>query len=88
MLEQRLEAEVVVRGDPQTQSGREFHELTLTSEDGQTLRVYEGQLKELRGLHLEPGQRYRLVLRPFINNRWVELKIERMELIPSSSTTP
>lgn len=88
MLEQRLEAEVEVVGEARNFAGREYHELRLLSEDGQALHVYEGQLKELRDPRLVPGQRYRLVLRPFVNNRWVELKIERLEPIPSSTTTP
>ena len=79
MLDQRLEAEVVVVGPARNFAGREYHELTLVSEDNQALHIYEGQLKELPDLQLEPGRRYKLVLRPFINNRWVELKVERVE---------
>lgn len=88
MLGQRLEAEVEVIGEARNFAGREYHELRLLSEDGQALHVYSGQLKELRDPQLEPGRRYKMVLRPFINNRWVELKIERLEPLPSSSTTP
>ena len=41
----------------------------------QTLHLFEGQLKELQGCQPKIGERYRVTFRPFINNRWVELKI-------------
>lgn len=75
LLDQRLEALVEVTGEGNNQFGRPYHELRLLSEDGQTLHLYEGQLKELPPVDLEVGRRYTLVLRPFLNNRWVELKV-------------
>jgi hypothetical protein len=76
LLDQRLEATVEVVASGANSLGRELLEVRLVSEDGQTLHIYEGQLKELPGARLEVGRRYRMVLRPFVNNRWVELKIE------------
>ncbi|MBX3466861.1 MAG: hypothetical protein KF878_08180 [Planctomycetes bacterium] len=75
LLDQRLEAVVEVTSEGTNQFGREYHEVRLVSEDGQTLHLFEGQLKELPGVRLEVGRRYTLILRPFVNNRWVELKI-------------
>lgn len=75
LLDQRLEAEVEVTGEGNNQFGRPYHEVSLVSEDGQTLHIYEGQLKELPSAKLEVGKRYKLVLRPFLNNRWVEVKV-------------
>ena len=76
LLDQRLEAVVEVTGaGTHPQSGRPYHEVRLVSEDGQTLQLFEGQLKEVPSLRLEVGKRYKVVLRPFVNNRWVELKI-------------
>lgn len=75
LLDQRLEALVEVVSEGQNNYGKQFHELRLVSEDGQALHLYEGQLKELPHVRLEVGQRYRLTLRPFVNNKWVELKV-------------
>lgn len=75
LLDQRLEATIEVTSEGNNSFGRPFHEVRLVSEDGQTLHIYEGQLKELPGVELEVGKRYTLTLRPFINNRWVEMKI-------------
>lgn len=75
LLDQRLEALVEVTSEGHNQYGKQFHELRLVSEDGQTLHVYEGQLKELPPVRLEVGRRYLLKLRPFVNNKWIELKV-------------
>lgn len=75
LLDQRLEATVEVISEGHNFAGRLYHELRLVSEDGQSLHLFEGQLKELPGVRLEVGRQYKLVLRPFVNNRWVELKV-------------
>ena len=77
LLDTRLEATITVRGQ-QYHMGRPYFEADLDSDDGQTLHLFEGQLKEVGG-RLEVGQRYRVVFRPFINNRWVELKVISLE---------
>lgn len=74
MLEQRLDCRVTIR-TVAPYDGRMRYEATITSEDGQTLYIHEGQLKEAPVDRLEPGKSYRLTFRPFINNRWIELKI-------------
>jgi hypothetical protein len=73
MLEQRLRCLVVVRGCEQHE-GRPRFEACMIGEDAQTLYIYEGQQKELDE-ELEVGVRYTLVFQPFVNNRWVELKL-------------
>jgi hypothetical protein len=76
LLDQRLEATVEVTADGHNFAGRSYHEVRLVSEDGQTLHLFDGQLKELPGnVRLEVGKQYKLTLRPFVNNRWIELKV-------------
>jgi hypothetical protein len=83
LLDQRLEAIVeVTGGGTNPQSGRPFHEVRLVSEDGQTLHLFEGQLKEVPPIRLEVGKRYKIVFRPFVNNRWIELKITGLTPAP------
>jgi hypothetical protein len=83
LLDQRLEAIVEVTGDgSHAQSGRPYHEVRLVSEDGQTLQLFEGQLKEIPPIRLEVGKRYKLVLRPFVNNKWIELKVTSLTPAP------
>ncbi len=80
MLETLIEGEIEVR-DKHVYQGRERIEATLVSDDGQTLHLYEGQLKDL-GKDAPPvqvGKRYRVVFRPFINNRWIEVKLVKLE---------
>lgn len=84
MLGQRLVAEVEVLDERTHATGRTYHECALTSEDGQTLHVFEGQLKEVPEPRLEVGGRYRLTFQPFVNNRWVELKIVALERLDRS----
>jgi hypothetical protein len=80
MLEQPIEGVIEVR-DKHIHQGRERVEASLVSDDGQTLYFYEGQLKELgKGApRLEVGRRYRAGFRLFVNNRWVEVKLVRLE---------
>lgn len=80
LLDARFEGVVEVR-DRQISpgSGRPYYDCALVSDDAQTLYIYEGQLKEVADPDLEVGRRYRVRFRPFINNRWVELKIEACE---------
>ncbi|MEZ0227472.1 MAG: hypothetical protein ACAI25_02530 [Planctomycetota bacterium] len=80
MLDDVIEAEIEVR-DKHVYQGRERIEATLVSDDGQTLHIYEGQLKDLgrRLPAVEVGKRYKVAFRPFINNRWIEVKIVRLE---------
>ncbi len=82
LLDTRLEGELQVLKSWHTQ-GKKYFEATLISDDGQTLHLYEGQLKEV-GDQLIEDARYRVVFRPFVNNRWIQLKIERLELIATS----
>lgn len=77
LLDVRLEGVIEIRGQ-QHHMGRPYFEASLVSDDGQTLHLFEGQLKEV-GAALEIGSRYRIVFRPFINNRWVELKVITLE---------
>ena len=42
--------------------------------NGYRIRIYLGQLKEVRE-DLDVGAIYEVGLRPFVNNRWVDLKI-------------
>ena len=37
--------------------------------------------KELNDIELRIGGRYRVTFQPFINNRWVELKIIQLQAI-------
>ena len=81
MLELLLEGVIEVR-DKHVYQGRERIEATLVSDDGQTLHIYEGQLKDLgKGgpPRIETGKRYKVAFRPFINNRWIEVKLVRFE---------
>jgi hypothetical protein len=79
MLEQLLETTVEVR-DKHIHQGRERVEVSLVDEDGQTLYFYEGHLKELgkKAPALEVGKRYKATFRPFVNNRWIEMKLVRL----------
>lgn len=79
LLDARLEGELHVLKSWYTQ-GKKYFEATLISDDGQTLHLYEGQLKEVDDQLVEDA-RYRVVFRPFVNNRWIQLKIETLELI-------
>jgi hypothetical protein len=76
LLSSRLEAEVEVR-DIHLHQGRERIECTLSSEDGQTLYLYEGQLKDLgkKPITFQKGKRYKLTFAPYVNNRWIEIKL-------------
>lgn len=78
LLDARLEGEVEVLGEAQNFAGRPFWELSLVSDEEQILHLYEGQLKEFNLIDIRPGKRYRVVFRPFINNRWVEVKIQSL----------
>jgi hypothetical protein len=68
-----LNYEIAIR-DVQDYDGRTRYEASLVSEDGQTLYIYEGQLKEVED-ELKLGQHYFIQFKPFVNNRWLELKI-------------
>lgn len=83
LLDARLEAEVQVLKRWHSM-GKAYFEAVLVSDDGQTLHLYEGQLKEVED-QLQEGARYRIVFRPFVNNRWIQLKIESLELVASAS---
>jgi len=76
LLDERLEGVIEVRGQSVGFGGAAYWECALVSDDGQTLHVHEGQLKEVPGAELEAGRRYRIRFRPFVNNRWIEIKIE------------
>jgi hypothetical protein len=80
LLDARLEAVVEVR-DIHIHQGRERVECSLASEDGQTLYIYEGQRKGLPkdAPPLEVGRRYKLTFRPYVNNRWIELTLVRVD---------
>lgn len=80
MLEQPIEGVIEVR-DKHIHQGRERVEATLVSDDGQTLHFYEGQLKEVgkNAPRLEVGKRYKVGFRLFINNRWIEVKLTKLE---------
>jgi hypothetical protein len=81
MLEQLLSGTIEVR-DKHIYQGRERVEVSLVSDDAQTLHFYEGQLKELgkNAPKLEVGKKYRVTFRPFVNNRWIEVKLVQLEL--------
>lgn len=79
MLDARLEVLAEVVEEATNFAGRNYTELSLVGEDAQTLYVYEGQLKELPHVSLEQGKRYTLRFKPFVNNRWVELKLVWVE---------
>ena len=80
MLERLLEGVIQVR-DKHVYQGRQRIEATLASDDGQTIHLYEGQLKELgpKLPAIEVGKRYRVAFRPFVNNRWIEVKLVKLE---------
>ena len=79
MLDTRLEGVIEIR-DQNHHTGQPYFEATLVSDDGQTLHLFEGQLKELSlDGQLEVGMRYKVAFKPFINNRWIELKITSLE---------
>jgi hypothetical protein len=79
LLDARLDAVIEVVSEAHNSLGKNYTEARLVSEDGQALHLYEGQLKEVPGARLEVGRRYRVTLRPFLNNRWVELKVVKIE---------
>ena len=79
LLSERVEAVVEVREKITNFAGRPYYEASLVSDDGQTLHIYEGQLKEVGSTELAIGSRYTLTFRPFINNRWIEFKISALE---------
>jgi hypothetical protein len=79
LLDARLEAVAEVVQEATNFAGRNYHELSLVEDDAQTLHIYEGQLKELPHITLEQGKRYTLRFKPFMNNRWVELKLVWVE---------
>lgn len=83
LLDARLEGTIDVKGAKTSPTGAPYWETTLISDDGQSLFVYEGQLKETELEALEVGARYRVVFRPFVNNRWLELKIASVEPVPA-----
>jgi hypothetical protein len=70
---QTLTYDIAIRDVGQSE-GNLRYEGSLASEDGQTIYLYEGQLKEV-DFKLEVGKVYEVQLRPFVNNRWLELKI-------------
>jgi hypothetical protein len=80
LLSERMSGEVLIQGEANNFAGRPYWEASLVSDDGQTLYLYEGQLKEVPHVALEAGQRYRITFQPFINNRWVEVKV--VDLVP------
>ena len=79
LLDIRLVGLIEVRDEKTSFSGRPYWEASLVSDDGQTLHVHEGQLKETGLEALEVGRRYHVTFRPFVNNRWIELKLEGAE---------
>jgi hypothetical protein len=83
LFNERIEAVVTIREHVSKGTGGPYWEAALISDDGQTLHIYEGQLKEVPNASLEVGVDYKVVFRPFINNRWVEFKIVGVE--PTSS---
>ena len=75
LLDERVEAVVTIRAHVTNFAGKPYWEASLASDDGQTLHIYEGQLKEVKTVEFVVGESYRLVFCPFINNRWIEFKI-------------
>ena len=75
LLDERVEAVVKIRAHITNFAGRPYWEASLASDDGQTLHIYEGQLKEVPSVEFVVGESYQVVFRPFINNRWIEFKI-------------
>ena len=75
LLNERIEARVLIRAQAVGFGGAEYFEASLISDDGQTLHIHEGQLKEVPGIELQEGKEYVVTFRPFINNRWIEFKI-------------
>jgi len=80
MLDQLLETTIEVK-EKHIHQGRERVVVSLADEDGQTLYLYEGHVKELgkNAPALEVGRRYRATFRPFVNNRWIEVKLVGLE---------
>lgn len=79
LLDARLEALIEVVAEGAHALGRPYYECRLASEDGQILHLFEGQLKEMPGLRLEVGRTYKARFRPFLNNKWVEVKLASIE---------
>jgi len=75
LLSARLDGVIEVTGEQTSFSGSPYWEASLVSDDAQTLHVHEGHLKETALERLEVGGRYRVTFRPFVNNRWLELKV-------------
>ncbi|RMG14639.1 MAG: hypothetical protein D6731_09955 [Planctomycetota bacterium] len=75
LLDQRLEARIRAGARRIGFGGASYTEAALVSEDGQSLRIYDGQLKEVSLSELEEGREYQVTFRPFVNNHWIELKI-------------
>lgn len=75
LLDVRLEGEIEVLSEQIGFGGSPFWEASLVSDDAQTLHVHQGHLKETGLERLEIGARYRVMFRPFVNNRWLELKL-------------
>ena len=84
LLDGRVEATIEVRDRATNFAGRIYYDASLVSDDGQTLHIFEGQLKEIFQSDLEVGKRYKVTFRPFINNRWIEFKLDSVELLPST----
>jgi len=80
LLDNRLRGIVEIQGQGSGLGGRPYYEANLVSDDGQTLFLYEGQLKEV-STPIELGARYEIEFRPFVNNRWLELKISSLERV-------
>lgn len=76
LLDARLEGLIEVGEEHVGFGGRPFWDARLISDDGQTLHIHEGQLKETGLERLEVGRQYRVRFRPFVNNRWLEIKLE------------
>jgi len=79
LLSERMSTEIEILAERTGYNGRPYFEAALIGDDGQTLHLFEGQLKELPDVEPQVGARYRATFRPFINNRWVELKISSLQ---------
>ncbi len=88
LLDQRLEAIVECVGEAHGTFGKPYMDCRLVSEDGQSLHVFEGQLKECPGAKLVAGRHYKLTFRPFVNNRWLELKLVGITAVDGLPPSP
>lgn len=77
MLETILNCELSILELRPTDGGS-YYVARLDSEDAQILYIYEGQLKYISD---EPKlrHRYRATFKPFLNNRWVDLRLLSLE---------